>query len=465
VYLCETIQKAKQKPNAMKNRKLIVICLVLTAGLVACRHETKSLNEAETLLQEGLELRAAKNTEAAAKSFSQALLAIDRCDLRKPEVKGMKAQVEDQLGAMCWKHGLSEEALKLHLDAVALSRELENDTLLMKALRNCGRVTASMQQTHEARKYYEEAILLAETMNETKFHNELLMETSHDLYLEGGDYPKAMELASEALESGADPAFCNLVIGLSYYYLDENDTALVFLNEAIQSEKPSLRMSAYQALYLIHQEAGDYQQALHCHELFNENMMLADRQFRSEEVQRIKGEYDLQIQKSALQAEQRLKSLYFYLILGALLVVLAGTLLLLRQKTLKEKLHAEESKNQLELALKKNKVYLTALALSEQITANTLDFNIQEQEWDNYMELVDMMYGGFTKKLLERYPTLNKNDLQICGLTRQGFNNQVISILMNIQTPSYARRKSRIKQEKMNGLQEERSFEEIVNEI
>ena len=449
----------------MKLRVFCIVLAILTAGLAACRQEPRSLKEAETLLQEGLELRAAKNTEAAAKSFSQALLAIDRCDLRKPEVKGMKAQVEDQLGAMCWKHGLSEEALKLHLDAVALSRELENDTLLMKALRNCGRVTASMQQTHEARKYYEEAIQLAEMRNDTKTYNELLMETANDLYMEGGDYQNAIENAAKALAGGSEPGFCHLVIGLSHYYLEEDSLALAHLQEATQSEKPSIRRSAYQGLYQLYQLAGDYPKALECHELFSDNMMQADRQFRSEEVQRIKGEYDLQIQKSALQAEQRLKNLYFYLILGALLVVLAGTLLLLRQKTLKEKLHAEESKNQLELALKKNKVYLTALALSEQITANTLDFNIQEQEWDDYMELVDMMYGGFTKKLLERYPTLNKNDLQICGLTRQGFNNQVISILMNIQTPSYARRKSRNKQEKMNGLQEERSFEEIVNEI
>ena len=36
---------------------------------------------------------------------------------------------------------------------------------------------------------------------------------------------------------------------------------------------------------------------------------------------------------------------------------------------------------------------------------------------------------------------------------------------MNMQSASYARRKSRIKQEKMNGLQDERSFEEIISEI
>ena len=122
-------------------------------------------------------------------------------------------------------------------------------------------------------------------------------------------------------------------------------------------------------------------------------------------------------------------------------------------------------KNQVELALKKNKVYVTALALTEQITSSTLDFDLKENEWDDFVELIDKVYDHFTYRLITQYPTLNKSDLQICCLTKRGFSNQVISILMNIQTSSYARRKSRIKQEKMNGLQDERSFEEIISEI
>ena len=153
------------------------------------------------------------------------------------------------------------------------------------------------------------------------------------------------------------------------------------------------------------------------------------------------------------------------IILGSLVVALAVVLLLLRQKTLSAKLKAEEMKNQLELELKKNKVYVTALALTEQITASTLDFDLKETEWDDFVTLIDRVYDDFTKKLMDKYPTLTKSDLQICCLTKQGFSNQVISILMNLQTNSYARRKSRIKQEKMNGLEDERSFEEIINEI
>ena len=122
-------------------------------------------------------------------------------------------------------------------------------------------------------------------------------------------------------------------------------------------------------------------------------------------------------------------------------------------------------KNELELELKKNKVYVTALALNEQITTSTIDFELKESEWDDFVKIIDKVYGNFIARLTKQYPNLTKSDIQICCLTKQGFSNQVISILMNLQTNSYARRKSRIKQEKMNGLEDERSFEDIVKAI
>ena len=443
----------------------MIIMVALTVGFTACRQEARSLNEAETCYQEGLELKAAKNTEAAAEAFSNALLAINRCDASKTEVKHLKALIEDNLGAMYWKHGLSDEALELHLDAVTLSRELNDTTLLMKALRNCGRVTASLQRTQDAQAFYGESLILAESINDSAFVNELLMETSHDLYLESGDYPQAIANATRALSNGADPSFCHLVIGLSHYYQSQDSLAIMHLQEATQSPKPSVRMSAYQGLCQLYQYAGDYPKALECHELYTENMMQDNHDFSRQEMERIKAEYDLKLQKQNIEAEHRLKNVFLYLILGGLIAYLCVVLLLLRQKTLNAKLKTEEMKSQLELALKKNKVYVTALALTEQITSSTLDFNLSEAEWNDFVELVDALHDGFTQRLLAQYPSLNDGDLQICCLAKQGFSNQVISILLNLQTASYARRKSRIKQEKMNGLQDERSFEEIIDSL
>ena len=430
---------------------------------MACHHEARWLKEAETLFEQGVEQRATKQSEAAAESLSQALLAIEHCDLDKPETKHLKAQIEDNLGFTYWKHELFEEALPLHTDASNLARELGDSTLLMTALRNSGRTAASLGDLDAAQQHYDEALTIAKALNDKTMEADILLESSRDILIEKEDYTQVIKRVSQALAHSATPDICHLTLGVAHFYLEQDSLALVHLNEATKSGTAGTRMSAYQTLHYLYQYAGDYPKALECHELFNENMMQADREHRSEQVQRIKAEYDLQMQKNQLKAEQKLKSLYLYLILGGLVAALAVVLLLLRQKTLNAKLKAEEMKNQLELALKKNKVYVTALALTEQITASTLDFDLKETEWDDFVTLIDKVYGDFTKRLMEKYPALTKSDLQICCLTKQGFSNQVISILMNLQTNSYARRKSRIKQEKMKGLEDERSFEEIIN--
>ena len=448
----------------MRIRQTIFIAFLILTGFTACKRDTRSLQEAKMLFQQGVEQRADKQSEAAAESFSQALLAIGHCNQEKPDVQRLKGQIEDNLGFCYWKHELFEEALPLHEDATGLFRSLDADTLLMSSLRNCGRASASLGDIEGALSAYEEALTLARTLNDQTMENDILLEMSRDVLLPQGNYRQAIELVKRARANGATDD-SPLTLGVAYYYLAQDSLAIVYLTEATQNEMAGVRMSAYQALCYLYQMRGDYAKALECHELFNDNMMQADKVHRSEQVQRIKAEYDLQLQKNNLQAEQKLKSLYLYLILGALMVILAITLLLLRQKTLSERLKAEEMKNQMELALKKNKVYVTALALTEQITASTLDFDLKEGEWDDFVELIDKVYGNFTQRLTAQYPALTKSDLQICCLTKQGFSNQVISILMNLQTNSYARRKSRIKQEKMNGLEDERSFEEIINEV
>ena len=448
----------------MKTHYIIWVVIALV-GLVACHHEARWLKEAETLFEQGLEQRAAKQSEAAAESFSQALLAIDHCDQDQPEVQRLKAQIDDNLGFCYWKHELFDEALVMHQEAIGLSRALNDSTLLMTALRNCGRAKASLGDIDAARTYYDEALTIAKALNDKTMESDILLESSRDVLMVSKDYKGAIERINQGLADNTSPDICHLTLGLAHYYLAQDSLAIAHLTEATKSSTAGTRMSAYQALSFIYQLHGDFEKALEHNEMFTENMMQADHEHRSEQVQRIKAEYDLQMQKNNLEAKQKLKSLYLYLILGGLVLALVIVLLLLRQKTLNAKLKAEEMKNQLELELKKNKVYVTALALTEQITASTLDFDLKENEWDDFVTLIDKVYGDFTKRLTEKYPTLTKSDLQICCLTKQGFSNQVISILMNLQTNSYARRKSRIKQEKMNGLQDERSFEEIINSL
>jgi tetratricopeptide (TPR) repeat protein len=449
----------------VKSKRHLILCLLVLATFFnSCQSNSRQLEKAKALYEQGLEL-SSDNSVAAAESYSQALLELDRCDQELLDVKRLKGQIEDQLGTRYWKNGLKEEALELHKDAIEIFRQLPGNVYLMNALQNAGRVAASLNRIDEAEKYYDEALQLAQTQSSKKLSKDLQLELCRDVYMEKGEYEKVIKLVTEALEHGARPDLCHLTLGMAYYYIEDDKHAIDYLSLATESEKAGVRMPAYQGLYQIYELQKNYLKALQCFEKYNENMTQAHGEQRNEEMQRIKRDYDLQIQRNAMQAEQKLKSFYLYLVLGLLVVALVVTLLLLRQKTLKTKLKDEESQHQLDVAMKKNKVFLTALALSEKITGNTVDFNLDESEWNDYLELIDMIYSDFTKKLLERYPSLTKTDLQICSLTRQGFSNQVISIMMNLQTNSYARRKYRIKQEKMNGAEDDRSFEEIINEI
>ena len=448
----------------MLRSKPHITLLILLAVIIfaACQSNSRQLEKARALYEQGLEL-SPENSVAAAETYSEALLLLDRCNPDHPEVRRLKALIEDQLGTRYWKNGLKEEALNLHLDAIEIFRTMPGSMALTNALQNAGRVAASLHRVDEARQYYEEALQLAQTQKNKQLSMDILLELCRDVYMEEGEYEKVIEVVTNALEGGARPDLCHLTLGMAYYYMENDAQAIEHLTLATQSGKAGVRMSAYQGLYLIDELQGKYPEALENFRLFNENMMQAHGEQHSEAVQRIQKDYELQAQKNALQADQKLKTFYLYLIVGVLVVALVLTLLLLRQKTLKNKLMDEESQRQFETALKKNKVFVTALALTEQITVSTVDFNLEASEWSDYLELIDLVYNDFTKKLLERYPTLTKTDLQICSLTRQGFSNQVISIMMNLQTNSYARRKYRIKQEKMGA--DNRSFEEIINEI
>ena len=214
----------------MKTRYLILVTTLVMASLTACQQGARSLKEAETLFQQGVAQRAAKQSEAAAESFSQALLAIERCDMKQPEVQRLKGQIENNLGFCYWRHELFEEALPLHKDAAELFRALHDDSLLMNAQRDCGRAEASLGDIEGAKASYEEALSLAKTLNDKAMENEVILELSRDVLLEQEDYEQVVTLVSKAIADGAE-GDSQLTLGLAYYYLEQDGLAIMHLTE------------------------------------------------------------------------------------------------------------------------------------------------------------------------------------------------------------------------------------------
>ena len=473
---------------------------------VSCNPQGKRYQRACELFEEGVRLREQRLSEDAAERFLQALDRLRHCE-KDDKTLLLEGKLKDNLGAMYNKHGLFDDALKMHGEAIMDFKQVSDSAGLMTALRNRGRVTCTLEQFTQAKQYYDSAFRIATLLKDTLMVNDLYLEIGRDYYLPTGNHPKAIECVRLAKDSGLqgnDLDIANMTLGILYYYTEDYDLAKQHLDDALQSDRAGLKMSVYQTLYAIAYNEGEYRQATEYQDLFTENMMRADKEHSSETLQRLKAEYEWKAQKSEMETLHRTRSLRLYLTIALIVIALLVILLLVRKKMADSRIAMEQFKGQLERdqnrihalvsdmenlirtndelrrdrqtlsqkellmtnqILTRNKVYAIAQSLSEQVTAESLNFSLSDDEWADFIGLTDLVFDGFSQRLLTLYPKLGKWDVRICCLSKNGFSNQVISILLDTQTDSFYKRKTRIKQMKMNLGEDNRSFEEIVNAV
>lgn len=487
-------------------RTQFLILVLVCSLLAACNTQTKRVGQAQSLYEEGLRLREQRQSEEAAEKFLQGLEALQACE-KTTEVLQLKGQLCDNLGAMYFKHGLFEGAFVQHQQALDCFRQTLDSTGMMNAYRNSGRAVRAQEQYTQAKQYYDSAFIIATLINDQAMLGDLYLEMGRDYYMETGNFAKGIESVNKALQIGlndTDTDIAHMTLGILYYYLNDFEHAKSFLNEALRSERPGLKMSVYQTLYAIAYSEGDYKQAIQYHQLFSTNLLESEQEHSSEVMLRIKSEYELKAQQSELESLHRNHDLKLYLIIALVLIALLVILLIVRKIVSDHKLKMEQfgrqverdqnrihelvsdmetlirtndelRRNQQTLSQKelmmtqkimaRNKVMITAQALSEQVNADTLNFELTDSDWTDFINLTDLIFDGFSQRLLQLFPKLGKWDVRICCLSKNGFSNQVISILLDTQTDSYYKRKTRIKQMKMNLGDDNRSFEEIVNAV
>ena len=110
--------------------------------MVSCDTPEKRYERARTLYEEGTELRSQRLSEEAAERFLQALNILGKGAIDEKTVL-LEGQLKDNLGAMYNKHGLFEDALTMHREAIVCFRQVNDSVEVMTAMRNCGRVAKS----------------------------------------------------------------------------------------------------------------------------------------------------------------------------------------------------------------------------------------------------------------------------------------------------------------------------------
>ena len=445
--------------------------------IAACNNQAKNQDKVRALYEEGVRLREERRSEEAAECFLKALELLD--DVRANDDSPLRAQINDNLGALYLKHGIFDGAFESHNDALQCFKQLGDSTGMMNAYRNCGRAMRSQEQYAIAKQYYDSAFCIATLINDKAMLSDLYLEMGRDYYMETGDYQTAIEYVKYALygdnvetrhgtslQNDNDVDIANMTLGILYYYSNDFNQAKIYLNKALRSERPGLKMSVYQALYAIAYYEGDYKTAVYYQQLSSDNMLESEQKQSSETMQRLKSEYELKAQKNEMESLHRNHSLKLYLIIALSVIAFLIILLIIRKKINENKIKSLEK--ELEMRNKimlSNKVFVTAKNLGEHLTSDTLGFVLDDSDWDDFISLTDMIFSDFSKRLVATYPKLGKWDVRICCLCKNGFSNQVISILLDTQTDSFYKRKTRIRQQKMELLDDKRTFEEIINAI
>ena len=489
-----------------KNLKSLILTAAVCLALVACDSQAKRMEQAKVLYEEGMQLREQRRSEEAAEKFLQGLALVQRSN-KTAETIQLEGLLCDNLGAMYLKHGLFEDAFKQHQQALNCFKQTADSTGMMNAYRNSGRAVRAQEQYTQAKQYYDSAFRVATFINDQAMLADLYLEMGRDYYMETGNFAKGIESVNMALESGLDDNdtdIAQMTLGILYYYTRENEKAKSYLNQALRSERAGLKMSVYQTLYAITYSEGDYQQAVKYHTHFSDNLVQADAEHSSETMQRIKSEYELKAQQCELESLHRTRDLKLYLIIALSVIALLIIILIVRKIISDHKLEMEQfgrqverdqnrihelvsdmetlirtndelRRNQqtlpqkdfmmIEKIMARNKIMTTAQALTEEVNNDSLNFELTDNDWKDFISLTDLIFDGFSHRLLELYPKLGKWDVRNCCLSKNGFSNQVISILLDTQTDSYYKRKSRIKQMKMDLGDDNRTFEEIVNAV
>lgn len=443
---------------------LVLLCLIL-AG---CDSPTRRLEKTRAFYEEGVYLRQQRLSEEAADCFLQGLSLLQH-GKQNEQTLMLEGLLKDNLGALYNKHELFEDALAMHREAITCFKLLNDSTDLMTALRNCGRVANAMEQFTQAKCYYDTALNIAVCLGDQAMINDLYLEIGRDYYLATDDYAMTIECVNRAMEGGLeenDLDIAHLTLGVVYYYTNEYTLAKQHLNEALRSDRAGLRMSVYQTLHAIAYNEDDLEIAIDYQDLFTEYMMKVQKEHRSEALQRLKAEYELKAQRSAMESLHRSHSLQLYLIIALAVIAFLVVLLIIRKKTNENKIKSLEKELRMRTkVMLSNKVFVTAKTLGEQVTAETMSFQLSDDDWDDFISLTDLVYDGFSQRLCTLYPKLGKWDIRICCLSKNGFSNQVIAILLDSQLETYYKRKTRIKHQKMNLTDDPRSFEEIVNAV
>lgn len=89
---------------------------------------------------------------------------------------------------------------------------------------------------------------------------------------------------------------------------------------------------------------------------------------------------------------------------------------------------------------------------------------LSDEDWDDIVQNADIIFDGFTCRLQQEYPSLNKDDLRYCCMVKMQLSQSEMSQIMHLEKDSVKKRLKRIRMEKM-GADSGVTLEELLRQF
>jgi tetratricopeptide (TPR) repeat protein len=341
-------------------------------------------------------------------------------------------------------------------------------------LSNIGVIYEENKRFSEAEKYYDEALLLATRANS----HELIANVANNrgsLYRDRGNNELAFKYMQEAMEIRRQNknkfglARSYLSLGQLYFEnLKDYKSSEDHLQQAILigREVSSLQTvnSAYEHLYKLYQEKGDYKNAYESLKSFQQTRDSLFNEENSKHITQLEMQFEFDRKQAKLEADQKAKELYYWMGGGGLLLLLViVTLLFFLQRSRAERSELEQVRLGLEKTNLKNELALKDKELATNIMylinknelINTiseklleiknnlnsesqnpihkiileLQSNLQPELWKEFEFRFQQVHEQFYRSLNDRFPDLTPSERRLCAFLKLNMSTKEISAL------------------------------------
>ena len=429
-----------------------------------------------------------KDNEHAVNSFLKALDLAKGSDDYK-----LQYLAASQLGHVYAYSRFIDEALNAYQQALYFA-EQDNDSISSSYVNSfLGRVYGLQKDWNRSIELYQKAISIAQ---QTSYIPALRLGLNElaAIYKCCEKYQEAADCLEQLISLGDDPlsgmegAAVYLNLGDLYRLTENYDSAIPYLEKALQTKNLYTKRSAYQCFYYVYTGQRNYQKAVEYNNLFwkcndsiqkvenRKAVIAAEAKYKHEKLLTEKQQLELKQSKLIFWGS----SLLLVAIIIILLVYMDKKRITIR---LFEQLHAIRSQiaeNKRTIASYQEQIDSLSLRQSdyddlqqekaslEQEVSNLLEqneklnsqksqilvrLNQKDEEIKQYEEIIkpeliartDALHQQFFERLRKAFPQLTETDLQLCCLMRLGYDKKEQKSLLKITDDSLEKRKQRLK--------------------